>query len=262
MAKVYSMKFGSGDPRTLTGLSPTFLIFVNLSSGATVAPPAISESATSWGIYQFTWGTTTPIAFLADAATTSPGTAGRYVTGQIDPSDRADEYGTTLVAIGTTAIALGITNVALGTTSVSSFAALGSTLVAIGNTGIALGNTSIALETNQGATLIAVGNTAGFGVALGTSIYALEQAIASTLLAVGGVGASIMTSIGSTASSFGNATTDPGDLFGYLKRLSELEQGQEKFVKGAGTLTWLDRTGGVTLNQRTVVNSSSMVVKS
>jgi hypothetical protein len=262
MAKNYSMRFGSGDPRTLTGLSPTFLIFVRLTDGATIAPPAITESLTSSGLYQFSFGTTQPISFLVDAATTSPGLTGRYVTGQIDPADRSDEYGNTLIALGMTNVALGTTNVALGTTAVSSFAALGSTVVAIGNTSIALGNTQIALETNQGATLVAIGNTSSLGVATGSSIYALEQAIASTLLAVGGIGSSIMTAIGSTASLIGDSTHDPVDLFGYVKRIAELEQGQETFVKGSGVLTMLDRTGATTLVQRTIVNSASVVIKS
>ena len=57
-------------------------------------------------IYKFSYGTTVPISFLADAATTSPRPQRRYVVGSIDPADRADEYGTTLVAIGTTNVAL------------------------------------------------------------------------------------------------------------------------------------------------------------
>lgn len=260
------MKFGSGDPRTLTGLSPTFLIFVNLTNGATVTPPSITESATSWGIYQFTYGTTQPIAFLVDAATTSPGSVGRYVTGQIDPADRADEFGTTMIAIGTSTIAQGVSMAAIGATILQTEINQGITLVAIGNSSIALGTSGVAQnvsiiagQLNLGVTLVGIGNTS---IALGTSIYSLEQAIGSTLLSIGSIGISLSAAIGSTASSIGTATTDPGDLFGYLKRISELEQGQETFVKGSGVLTMLDRTGGITLAQRTVTNSASMVVKS
>lgn len=267
------MKFGSGDPRTLAGLSPTFLIFVRLTDGATITPPAITESATSWGIYQFTYGTTQPIAFLVDAATTSPGSVGRYVTGQIDPVDRADEFGTTMIAIGTSAIAQGVSMAAIGATILQAEINQGVTLIAIGNSSIALGTTNLAAEINQGVTLVAIGNTLGvlgstivsYGVlnlAQGSSIYALEQAIGSTLLSIGSIGTSLSAAIGSTASSIGTATTEPGDLFGYLKRISELEQGQETFIKGSGVLTMFDRSGGVTLAQRTVTNSASMVVKS
>lgn len=108
--KTYGVRFGTGDPRTYTGLNATFLFFVNMATGATVAPPAISELFANTGVYKFQWGTTTPIAFLCDAATTSPGSVGRYVSGQLDPSDRADEYGNTIVAQNSSLsfIALGI----------------------------------------------------------------------------------------------------------------------------------------------------------
>ncbi len=151
MAKNYFITFGSGDPRQYPGLSPTFVIW-SLANGSTVAPPAISQVGSSSGIYTFSWGTTTAITFLADAATTSPGTSGRYVPGAIDPSDRIDEISTTLIAIGTSNIALGTSNVALGTTAVAigtTISALMSTnaslvpLVAlIGNTSSSFGSTS------------------------------------------------------------------------------------------------------------------------
>jgi hypothetical protein len=134
MAKTYFMRFGFGDPRTYTGLAATFLHFTQFD-GTAVTPPAIAENynvtggvTTGTGMYKFTFGTTLPISFLADAATTSPGPQGRYVAGYIDPVDRADEYGTTLVAIGTTSVALGTTSVALGTTAV----ALGTSILAQG----------------------------------------------------------------------------------------------------------------------------------
>lgn len=123
--KTYILRFGFGDPRTYTGLAPTMLIFAD-NAGATIAPPAITEALAGSGIYKFDYGTTVPISFLADAATTSPGPQGRYVVGSLDPADRADEYGTTLVAIGATNFALGTTNVALGTTAV----AIGTTILA------------------------------------------------------------------------------------------------------------------------------------
>jgi hypothetical protein len=223
MAKIYSLKFGSGDPRTLTGLSPTFLIFVRMTDGQTIAPPGIAESLSGSGVYQFTFGTTQPIAFLADAATVSPGSVGRYITGQIDPSDRADEYGNTLIGFGLSTISLGTTTVAIGQTLQAGQINLGTTLVAIGNTSVALGNTILAL-TGSGASLAAV--------------------------------------IGTTASIIGDSAHDPIDLFGYVKRLAELAQGQEQFVKGSGQLTMFDRTGATTLVTRTVSNNASLVIKS
>lgn len=125
--KIYTLQFGSGDPRLLTGLVPVFDFFQDLVTGATLSGPAISETYVGSGIYKFSWGTTNPISFLADAATTSPGTAGRYIAGQLDPADRADEYGNTLVALGISNLALGNTILsfasvqgAIGTTASSS----------------------------------------------------------------------------------------------------------------------------------------------
>src|SRR6478752_6806016 len=121
MAKTYYLSFGgSGDPRQWTGLAPTFLIFNN--AGVAVTPPAISAVTGATGYYSFTWGTTTPIAFLADAATTSPGTSGRYVRGAIDPSDRIDEVGISLIAQGVSLLSQGLTTQGFG---VSVYAGLG-----------------------------------------------------------------------------------------------------------------------------------------
>lgn len=153
--KTYILRFGFGDPRTYTGLAPTMLIFAD-NAGATIAPPAITEALTGSGIYKFSYGTTVPISFLADAATTSPGPQGRYVVGSIDPADRADEYGTTLVAIGTTNVALGTTAVALGTTAV----AIGITNVALGTSAVALGTTILANGTSLNVVVAGLGSTA------------------------------------------------------------------------------------------------------
>lgn len=230
--KTYYLQFGSGDPRTFAGLSATFLIF-KLQDGTNVTSPGITQVPTSTGIYYFTWGTTTSISFLADAATTSPGTTGRYVVGVLDPANRIDEVGSTLVAIGTTNIALGTTNFALGTTAV----ALGTTAVSWGS---AIGATQVA----EGATIVAIGNTLlGIGntvSAIGPSLYAL---------------------IGTTASLIGDNVTDPSTLFGYMKRVNELVQGQETFTKGTGVLDMYDRTGATLLNERTITNSASTVIK-
>ncbi len=201
--KTYILRFGFGDPRTYTGLAPTMLIFAD-NAGATIAPPAITEALTGSGIYKFDYGTTVPISFLADAATTSPGPQGRYVVGSIDPADRADEYGTTLVAIGTTNVALGTTNVALGTTA----------------------------------------------VAIGTTILAGN---ASLTVAVSG--------LGSTASSFGDSSTDPVDLFGYMKRVLENLEGNQTFTKPSGSLAIYSRGSSTLLTTKTIANSVSLVTK-
>lgn len=242
--KSYLLQFGTGDPRTFTGLSATFLIFKQMTDGTNVTAPSITEIGSGTGLYGFQWGTTVPISFLADAATTSPGSAGRYIAGQLDPADRADEYGTTLVAIGTSLVAgqgnFGSTLVAIGNTAI----ALGTTNVALGTTTVAWGSAIGATQIAEGATIVAIGNTL---TAIGVSSYA--------------IGSSLLALIGTTAAVIGDNSTDPSTLFGYLKRLGELEQGREQFAKGTGVLTMYDRTGATTLATRTIVNSATLVTK-
>lgn len=161
MSKVYYLTFGTtGDPRTFAGLAPTFLVFNN--NGTAVTPPSISAVSGATGFYSFTWGTTTPICFMADAATTSPGTVGRYVVGSIDPADRADEYGSTLTAIGLTALGFGFTNYGYGVSiyaGQSAITIMGQTLIGIGNTIGAIGVTSSALGALLGDNSSSFGST-------------------------------------------------------------------------------------------------------
>lgn len=279
--KTYYVRFGTGDPRQYAGLAPTFLMF-KLSNNTDVTPPSISEVGSSSGLFSFQYGTTTAIAFLIDAATTSPGTTGRYVTGAIDPADRTDEYaatmiaiGTSLVAIGTSNIALGISNVALGTTNVAlgttnvalgttavflggaigtTLGALGSSIMAFGATNFALGTTGVAL----GTTNVALGTT---NVAIGTSLTALGTSIYAGLNDLGSSMAGVFAAIGSTASSFGDSSTDPVDLFGYLKRIRENLEGNRSYIKPSGALS-LNARNGTTLITKTITNSVSMTVRS
>lgn len=204
--KTYYVRFGTGDPRSATfvGLAPTFLIFNNYGTGVT--PPGITSVIGATGYYAFLYGTTTPIAFLIDGATSSLTDGQRYVSGSIDPVDRMDEVGATLVAIGTTSVALGVTTVALGVTSVAlgvTTVALGNTLLAYGLTTAALGNTALAFGTTSvalGNTLLAYGLTTA---ALGNTILAFS----TTLVAIGtshiaqGV---TLTAIGTTGVALGN----------------------------------------------------------
>jgi hypothetical protein len=219
--KTYFLSFGNGDPRTLGGMNATFLIF-KTSNGSDISPPGITEIPTSTGIHYFNWGTTTPIAFLADAATTSPGAAARYIPGAIDPADRGDEYGNTLFAIGTSLIAQS------------------STLFGQGVSNLAYGNSNFS-----------------FGVsnfAFGTSIYALSVSIYALGLTGSG-------QIGTTASSFGSTSVDPSDLFGYLKRIQENLEGDQRFIKSSGVLDIYNRGSSTLLREKTITNSSSSVIK-
>lgn len=249
--KNYSARFGTGDPRTYTGLAPTFIFFVNLATGATVSPPSISEQYAGTGIYTWQWGTTTPIGFLLDAATTSPGTAGRYVTGQLDPADRADEYGNTMIAIGNSGIALGMTGVALGMTGV----AIGTTGIALGMTGVALGTTSVAL----GTTAVALGQTA---VALGTSTIAFGQ----TLFAIGTTSAALGLTMSfllgaPVAGGYGSTSADPTTLFGFLQRAQEFWEGDNVYTKATGILQFFSRGQTTLLRSKTITDGSATTTK-
>ncbi len=281
--KTYYVRFGSGDPRTYSGLAPTFLTFNTYGTGVT--PPGITSVIGATGYYAFQYGVTTPIAFLIDGATTGLATADRYVSGSIDPMDRSDEYGTTLVAIGTSNIALGTTAVAIGTSltafGVTSLAysfsllSLGNTSVAIGSSLTALGVTSIAYSSS----LSAIGNS---NIAIGTSLTAFgvtSLAYSSSLIALGMTGVAIGTTIlgsiggditntaeillrlGSTLSTFGTSAADPGDLFGYLKRMQEFNEGNQSFAKTTGAWT-INSRGGSLLATKSLANSSTTVTKS
>lgn len=105
MAKNYELKFGSGTPTPFTGLTPTFIFFVDTAAGTTVAPPSISEILAGMGIYKFVYGPTASITFVVDGgAALSSGD--RYISGVLDPIQAVDEkvggivsdsYGTTSV---------------------------------------------------------------------------------------------------------------------------------------------------------------------
>lgn len=90
MAKTYGLKFGAGDPRINTGLSPSFILFYSPTLGTTLPPPGISEVLTGSGIYNFIYGPTTAISFLVDGAG-SLSTVDRYITGILDPIQAVDE---------------------------------------------------------------------------------------------------------------------------------------------------------------------------
>jgi RNA 3'-terminal phosphate cyclase-like protein len=276
MARDYWFAFGP-QPSTASGLAPTFITFVN-SSGATIAPPTITETYVGTGLYKANYNATQTIAFVLDGATTSLTTNIRYIFGVFDPEDTA---GQTLVAFGNTAVALGLSNIALGTTNVAigtSNIALGMTNVAIGTsnialgmTGIAFGATNVAIGTSNialGMTNVALGTSnislGMTNVAIGTSNIALGMtnvAIGLTNVAIGTSLAFVATSIGSTASSFGDSATDPGSVFGYLKRVSEFLEGNQTYTKSTGGLVFYSRGSSATIASKTVSDTTSQTTK-
>jgi len=101
--KNYWVSFGSSDPRTFTGLSPTFIQFFN-QLGQTLLPPGITEIFAGSGAYRFQYssGYSTSIFFTVDGgATLAAGL--RYVRGVLDPIDTLDlVLGYTASSIGST----------------------------------------------------------------------------------------------------------------------------------------------------------------
>jgi hypothetical protein len=119
MSKTFFFKFGTGNPATNTGLSPTFLQFYD-QNGVTLAPPAISEGLTLSGVYKFSYTPTLGIVFVIDGATTGLLTANRYVTASLDPILTIDQqvnnttFGLSAIGNAVTLMVGGISNIIAG----------------------------------------------------------------------------------------------------------------------------------------------------
>lgn len=111
----------------------------------------------------------------------------------------------------------------------------GITLAAIGTSLTAFGNTSIAIGTSH----IAQGNT----------LFAL------------GASSALFSFIGSTASSFGSTSLDPVDLFGFLKRAQEINEGNETYTKASGLLDFYSRGSSTLLREKTIIDSTATTTK-
>lgn len=174
MSKQYVLRFGSINPSTYTGFSPTFTQFRTLPVGTTALPPGITEIPNSTGLYYCTYGATAPMAFICDGGASMVATD-RYISGIFDPADAIDQQVT----------------------------ALGTTLL----------------------------------ISLGTSL------------------------IGDTTSSYGSTSVDPTTLFGYLKRVQELMEGDATFNKGTGAWTMYNRGSTTLLRTKALANNSTTVSK-
>jgi hypothetical protein len=67
--------------------------------------------------------------------------------------------------------------------------------------------------------------------------------------------------IGDTSALIGDSSSDPTSVFGYLKRLQELQEGDEEYTKASGVLERKDRTGATTLVSQTISDSTSNITK-
>ncbi len=228
--KTYYVRFGSGDPRSNSGLAPTFLSFNNY--GSAVTPPGITSVIGATGFYAFQYGTTTPIVFLIDGATSGLDSSSRYVAGSIDPADRSDEYGNTLISYSQNIQATGLTTL------------FGVIDVEVTQGFIFAQGTSI---TSQGV------SNAAQNVTITSVVNTLASGTSQT--------AELLLRIGSTLSVFGTSAVDPTDVFGYLKRMQEFNEGNQSFVKTSGAWAISSR-GGTLLATKSLSNSSTTVTKS
>jgi hypothetical protein len=157
-AKVYWLKFGTGDARNYSGLAPTFLQFFD-NTGQTLAPPGISEikygGATASGAYGFSYtiSATQSIYFLAFSATTLTNANDNYVTGVLDPVLAVDQavigVSTNLRQLGATILAMAATLSALS----ASFAAFGLSYTTFSSTLVGDLNSSFGSTSTDPSTL-------------------------------------------------------------------------------------------------------------
>lgn len=245
MSNTWGVAFSQENPGNYPSLAPTFIHFYNMETGTTLAPPTITQLAAT-GIYQFDYTPSFATYFLLDGITTEAATE-RYVYGILDPSGVVDiqlaesislltGYQSTLSALGTTNVALGTTAVELGNLNQQA----NSTLTALGVTSVGYGETNLAYNTSIYAASITL-----------TAIGVSHSALSSSLMAL----------IGTTMSSIGTTSVDPSDLFGYLKRLQEFNEGNATFNKVSGV--WdIQTRGSTTFASKTLGNTSTEVSKS
>lgn len=68
--------------------------------------------------------------------------------------------------------------------------------------------------------------------------------------------------VGSTASTFGSTSADPGTLYGYLKRIQEYHEGDQVYSKSNATLDIYNRGQSTLLRQKTIADGATSVTKS
>jgi hypothetical protein len=93
MSYKYGLKFGSGDSRNFSGLSPTFIIFKR-EDGTDESAPAITEVGSSTGLYYFNYepSPTFTVFFQVDGGSSVTDSSVRYISGTLDPIASVDRY--------------------------------------------------------------------------------------------------------------------------------------------------------------------------
>lgn len=98
--------------------------------------------------------------------------------------------------------------------------------------------------------------------AVDEQLTAQGNTLLAAITAVGASFGGLAGLIGSTASSFGTSSVDPGDLFGYVKRLQEFNEGDSTFTKGTGTWDVYSRGASVLLADKQLTDTTGTVSKS
>jgi len=104
--KYYLLRFGSDNPTSFSGLSPTFTLFEMGPTlpWASVTSPGISEISTGSGLYTFAYNATLPVAFTVDGGAALAASS-RYIVGILDPIQSVDQK------VGFPGDSIGTTNV-------------------------------------------------------------------------------------------------------------------------------------------------------
>lgn len=90
MAKDYWIRFGSENPQTTSGLTPTLSTFIS-AGGTNMTAPTLMEVGASTGAYKFTYdpSPTFSIFFTADGGSVLAD-SDRYICGVLDPISAVD----------------------------------------------------------------------------------------------------------------------------------------------------------------------------
>lgn len=273
-SKNYLVRFGTDNPSNYSGLTPTFTKFFN-SAGGSTTPPSIAEIASS-GMYLFSYDPTGFIGFILDG-TASLGTNVRYVAGTLDPNDKISEIGGSLSAMGASLIAQGATIGVIG----ASLAVMGNSLSVMGNSLAVMGGSLTAIGVSlsaQGTTLGYLGIMGGSLSVMGASLAVMGSSLSAQGVTIGAIGVSVAAMgttlsgigtsfvagsslIGSASDSFGTSSVDPTTLFGFMKRIQELQEGDSIYTKATGVWAIYNRGSTTVLRQKTITDSATQVTK-
>lgn len=67
--------------------------------------------------------------------------------------------------------------------------------------------------------------------------------------------------VGTTVDSFGDSASDPTTMFGFMKRIQELLEGNSIYAKGTGLWSMYSRGSSYLLRDKTVADSATQVTK-